>query len=665
MTLNPKNWLEALEFYYRYIRGKYPPEQAQRIENETNTAVFHYLLLAFGFQRENLRGKMSQEEIKAAKARMQKLSLQSLPKVREALQQIFDSLQVSQAVRNVSGGRINQWMKWMEQEPWYSNQRQRSKRVEDQCAPRRHYQYGQVDETKLMPGKGLPLKYTVPLKGISLQLTNDLDQLFSFLSSPFHASRVIGSVDESTARGYLKQARLFLGWFHFYHNPPIPLKQLSLDLIFPKIPEDVLEGMTYKERKQFWRQQKAALKQWIMDYFQFLSDKFHSYSPRTRVGKLNAIRAIAHFQYASEVDDAGDYLQIPLFTALKALQNEYEQQVKEWTVNRKYVADQSKKWPDVPEGKTALKVVQEEVVEPLRQCCRPRDSYGNFHEPHQLASFLEDFLTWVDLAIEPARRQQEVRTRRISLICPIARPEEVPLEGLYHPLPPPEVRDKRHDGTLDDNYLYKTYKLAGKVYPQGIWVKEICGYKTRKFHGNQTIVIPNRQFADGTRLYDYIESYLYGWWLPGSFRDSETYSWWDSELKGQQGRWITKGRMEFEPYDCCCLPPTQTTDLWSWGYLFPVPDLGIPYEDTTFSYAFAQPAHERIGKRITPHTMRYIWATWAFQVGLSDAQLRSLAAAMGCTVETLRKMYERSTPEEKRRPIEEAIDRLLLEELRL
>lgn len=57
--------------------------------------------------------------------------------------------------------------------------------------------------------------------------------------------------------------------------------------------------------------------------------------------------------------------------------------------------------------------------------------------------------------------------------------------------------------------------------------------------------------------------------------------------------------------------------------------------------------------------MRYVWATWGFQVGLSDAQLRSLAYAMGSTVETLRKMYERSTPKEKRHPIEEAIDQLL------
>ncbi len=59
--------------------------------------------------------------------------------------------------------------------------------------------------------------------------------------------------------------------------------------------------------------------------------------------------------------------------------------------------------------------------------------------------------------------------------------------------------------------------------------------------------------------------------------------------------------------------------------------------------------------------MRSIWATWAFQVGLTDQQKESLAYAMGHTVETLRKIYERCTPEEKRRPIEEAITELLFD----
>jgi hypothetical protein len=61
--------------------------------------------------------------------------------------------------------------------------------------------------------------------------------------------------------------------------------------------------------------------------------------------------------------------------------------------------------------------------------------------------------------------------------------------------------------------------------------------------------------------------------------------------------------------------------------------------------------------------MRSIWATWAFQVGLSDQQKESLAYAMGHTLRTLKKIYERCTPDEKRRPIEEAIDELLFETL--
>jgi hypothetical protein len=50
-------------------------------------------------------------------------------------------------------------------------------------------------------------------------------------------------------------------------------------------------------------------------------------------------------------------------------------------------------------------------------------------------------------------------------------------------------------------------------------------------------------------------------------------------------------------------------------------------------------------------------------VKLTDAELASLAYAMGHSVETLRKMYERCTPEEKLRPIFEAIDRHLFQRL--
>lgn len=54
--------------------------------------------------------------------------------------------------------------------------------------------------------------------------------------------------------------------------------------------------------------------------------------------------------------------------------------------------------------------------------------------------------------------------------------------------------------------------------------------------------------------------------------------------------------------------------------------------------------------------MRYFWATWGFQVGLSDIELRSLAYMMGHSVDTLRRMYAKLTPVEQQQAIEDAIN---------
>lgn len=663
MTLNPKNCLEALEFYYRFIDGKTLPRQAECVRNETNTAIFRHALVEFGFQREDFFRKMTAEETTQAKAFLRGLSIQSLPKMRGAIQRSFARFNVPQSSQNTYGARINQWITWAEAEDWWWNKRRRSATLQEQCAPPRPRKYGAVDETKLMPGKGKPLSYSIKPRETPPGLAQTLDKVFHFLADFYHPLRVIDCIGEATAQGCIKEARLLIGWRYRYHTPQVPLEQLTLDLIFPIVDEDELEEMSPKQRKLFWRQIKADFQQMIQAYFQFLENSQNSFSPRTRCMKLTNLLYVGYYQYATQVESKDEYDAIPLFQAIKGLLDEYQKQVSLWTVNREYVADQTKKFPEVPEGKTALRVVHETVIEPLRLCCRPRDSYGNFHSPKQLASFLEDFLIWCDLGLEPPGRQQEPRERRIALSCPVERPESVPADGCYHPLPPDHLRDRQPDGQLCDNYLYKVYELNGKPYPEGIWVKETRKYKTRKFHGIRRSIVRDREFADGTSVYDYLERYLYGWWIPGSFRDSQTYDWWDSHHQGLQGRWMTKGVMEFEPFGTCRLPINQADGAWSWIPLFPVPDLGIPYTDSTFSYAFSQPAHEWIGKRITPHTLRYIWATWAFQVNLSDAQLRSLAYAMGSTVETLRKLYERCTPEEKRHPIEEAIDQLLFAEL--
>lgn len=192
-------------------------------------------------------------------------------------------------------------------------------------------------------------------------------------------------------------------------------------------------------------------------------------------------------------------------------------------------------------------------------------------------------------------------------------------------------------------------------YPKGVWVLDTKKYKTMKKHGGQSIVIPNQEFEDGCCLYDYIERFLYGLWIVEGYKHQLLYDWWQPEMQGRRGRWLSTGRMEFNPMDVCSLPSNTQDSFWTWGYMFVVPKIGIPANGSSFAKIYETSSYRLIQKRISPHTLRYVWATWGFQVGLSDVELRSLAYALSHSVETLRQMYERCTPTEKRRPIEEAI----------
>ena len=102
---------------------------------------------------------------------------------------------------------------------------------------------------------------------------------------------------------------------------------------------------------------------------------------------------------------------------------------------------------------------------------------------------------------------------------------------------------------------------------------------------------------------------------------------------------------------------------YQWGYFFLKPRAGTPYDDKEFAQFFSTAAHKLTGKRIHPHLIRDMWATWAFQAGLTDHQRESLAYAMGMDVKTMQEIYEKCTPEEKRRPIEKVIDQVFLDML--
>ncbi|MBD1877091.1 hypothetical protein H6F75_26755 [Nodosilinea sp. FACHB-131] len=652
---------EVIEQFCDLIHLTQPEDRAKNICREVKSGAARFLAPALGFQPPHSRKRMRKVDQKAAMAFLSTKSVQLLPKMLGLMDAYFEERHIKLSIRNTYGGRLRKVHDFAAEQPWYPGYR-KSIRFQDECAPPLPG-LGDMTHTIVMPGKcNRKWRYRLTSDEIITQLQAELEDFRAFCCASHYLSRAIKICSESTANKHIETAELFLGWWIHYYQPEITPNDLSLQLLIPVITVDELEDLSPKVQKQKWREAKATVKAWVHNYFEFMGDHVGAYSPNTRLGRLHSLQRIAHWLYRHEVESLSEYNQIPIFQAIADLRREWKDKATEWKRQNKSVADRSKKWPDTPPNTTALAVLRQGLLTNLCLRCRPRSACGTLHKNLSQAKFYATFLMWAELAFEPPRRQQEFRTRRIALACPITRPREVPPDGFYHPLPPAEVRELDAEGKPKDNYLYKTYFHHGKEYPKGIWIRQITTYKTNRTYGQQDIILPNRMMPDGKPIYDYLESYLYGtWYCGGTHEAASLYDWWDPELKGRRGRWLTGGVMEFQPALQHVSHP-KVGD-WPWMPCFPTPNTGRAYTPSKMSSSLARAAHQWTGKRIAPHMMRNIWATWAFQVGLGDKAVHSLAYAMGTSYDILKRTYEKSTPEDKRRPIEEAVDEDLLEYL--
>jgi len=661
----PQNLFEVWTLYQLYIDAKNGSTQAKRILNEAQSAIMRILLRGLGYEQKQASTKMTRAEVSAAKAFMEGLGTDKLIGGRAAIETGFRLLNLSQASRNTYGNRLDQFLTWCEEQPWWRQSvaigPTKTTDKKNDHAPRMKRGHGITANNRLTGRRSVYITYQVQPEEITLRLKTELNAFYRFLTDPDRNDRWTERVSDSTAHIYLKHIRLMLGWFH---QKGTPRTDLSLDLLVPKLTKDALKSLTFEQREMCWRSHQLYIDNWICQYFEFLREEVDSKSPQTKRFKTHALTALAKFQYCTEVISDSGYQEIPVLRTLSKHSNKVREEVSIWNRRKDRVVPMDKKWPKVVEGQTALTTIRKQVVEELRLFCRPK-YLGNsqLRSSNSITSSLRDYIAWSTMTDMPARRQEESRSWRISLVCPIERPEEIPYNGFYHPLPPDSVRERDDDNLIADNYLYKTYVWKGKVYPEGIWVLDINNYKTQKRYGSQSIVIKNRQFADGNCFYDYIEHYLYGWWRPEEEADFSIYSWWDSSFIGQRGQWICLGRAEFKPQSFSCVTEQNTCNFWSWGYFFVMPRTGNSYTDSGFKEFFSKAVHKVIGQRITPHVLRDMWATWSYQVGLTDAQRESLAYAMGMDVKTLEDTYERCSPDEKRRPIEEVVDQVLFGEL--
>jgi hypothetical protein len=656
------NLAEALQLYYEFIESQNDSDRAERIIGESRSAVNRYLLPGFGLFDPGEGRKLTHQKVQEAEGMIKTLSVQRLLRAREAMEKGFELAQATQASRHTYGNRIEQFLQWAERQLWwYGSHRLK---IENQCCPKRP-RTGRRHPSKIsLTGRqGQYLGYRLKPEEMPPALRDDLAAFESFLVAKRHPQRFSKFIDQETANNYIKDVCLLLGWFSTYKTEPIAVTDLTLQDLIPVIDCAAAEVWGFGGRSAVGKSAQDFLRQWLCEYFNFIEQKNYSRSPRTLSNKITSLKRLAHFLYRDQVERYSDFQRIPPFIVLEEMGKTAVQEIQNWIKQKKSVSDRSLKWPDSKPGETVLTTIRREVVEPLRLECRPRRHKGDLRDPHVIAQSLLYYLLWMLVSDLPPRRQKVYRTMRIALSCPVKRPAEVPSDGFYFPLPPDEYRTKDINNSVADNYLYRAYIYNGTAYPNGVWLLNICSYKTDETYGAFTTVLPDRQFDDETSVYDYVEHYLCGWWMAVGCNNRLVYDWWEPQYQGQRGRWVTQGRMHFEPDFIYLGHHPDTSPLWCVGTVFPAPKTGKEAEKSGFASMFDRLSYRLIGKRVTPHLMRSIWATWAFQVGLTEREVRSLAYAMGHSVQMLRMMYERCTPDERMRPIEEAIDRVLFKAL--
>ncbi|MDA0268395.1 MAG: hypothetical protein O3A14_15915 [Cyanobacteria bacterium] len=653
--MNPRNCLDVYEIYRMYLFASLPETTARGKWNKFKTAMLRYVLPGLGFERADYKRKLTQDEVQNAESFMTTIWVRSMSRFEALVDAGLQMQEASPSSVNTYRSAIRQFSEWGSHEIWWPNARGASGFAQGQLCPPRAPR-GQAKKPPKLMERGELVSYGLKRHQLPAALQTQMRDMESFLTAADYPLRLIDCIEETTYRNYEKSCLLMLGWFHHYHQPVIAREDLTLNLLFPIMPEAELEAMTPRQRKQFWKEQRAVIQGWLGQYRQFLRLHQKSDNPRTWLTKLEALLAIGHYQWKDHVDYKADYRKIPLLTYIREELSKVQDDIKRWSSSGLYASDQALKMPNViPGEETALGAIRRETLEHLRYKCRPRTATrGKIRSAYALACSHQRFLMWAHLSLIPARRQKTLRTTRIATCCPVQRPESVPADGLYHPIPPDAVLSKRHDGSVAENWLCRVYAYGGQTYPGGAWLHIVRNYKTWKTHGDQVLVLPDWEFDDDQTLYELLERHLNGYWLVGNCRGSRNYDGDTPQCwQGTRGKWITHGRYTFLPKDFCLVDCTRT--YWTWGYLYVMPEAGLPMEEGDFCDAFAHGALKATGKWTTPHLMRSIWATWGFTVLKTDQELRSLAYAMGMTLETMRKIYERCTPETKYEPIQNAI----------
>lgn len=602
----PESISEALEIYHQYLKAAESHKKAGEILNLTRTALTRYTLPSWGCPAPAGR-KPTRAETNTAAQFLLSCPLEKIKGALEAQAKVFDELGSNPTQRNTYSSKLKNFVDWIKKQGWLSDDDQESPK---NYTPRMNlykfcYKKNTTNRTKLRP-------YGLKPTDASEKLNKEIKELVKFLSIERYPGRLIDSIKPSVAKQYETKLYQIFGWFVKYKN--IQPQELTFDDLVP------ISGKYNKAQEET----KKYVEEWICSLLNFL-EKERKCAKTTLVSHLRAILALTKFQFRT-VTKKFDYNDILVVEVIRRYSTDLQKKSK----GSDPVADQALKWLD-------LEDIFEKIVAPLREECQYRGLRGQLRSINAITCSFHIFIMWGMLTLRPPRRQQELRGLKIGLSCSLKKkPKDLLLGEFIHPLP------------LDRNDVVKNYKgeeednrYHGFLFKSedGKWYMDMSpeSYKTGKTYKHQQLEVPNTSFPDGKCFYDYLEAYLYGYW-----RNSKG-NWISggktTQSANQQGKWYSL-RMNFNPLD---------------NYLFVKRSGGDFFSQNDITAIFKNAAYRLTGQQVTPHLLRDIYATWFLDQAYTEDRITSLAYAMGHSVKMLRSIYDQRRPEQKNRPIEEAL----------
>src|SRR5919199_244934 len=638
---------DALLAYKSYLESTEKMVKAKQIYSKTKSAIVRHLIAGWD---ESLMPKSSRQPTKTETTQIQEfLEKTPVSKLNEALEvqeRVFEKYNVTQSSRNVYKSRLENLINWVRKQGWIESGGRCSSSRRN---PKMRHGHGIRDKKRLTNRATKLDNYSLKTHSSwntqkVKKLVEEVNQFHEYLVNERYPGRLAEPVKPLSARDYVKHLYEILGWLVNYKH--IQPEKLNLNLLVPtslQILNKNLNLMAFpKAQEKFIKQNKSLggkighyVDIWICELLTFLEKERCCQSKRSLRNVLFAIHAFIRYQYIGQTKDA-NYKDIPAIVEI----NKHILACNKAIKNQKPIANIEMKWLELDQ-------VHQQIVEPLRLECEFQNFSGLSRPIPTIVGSFRKFIVWGLLTYRAPRRQQELRELKIALYCQIEdKPKNLSPNQFIHPLSCDRDTDKYH------GYLYKD--------TDGKWYQDITleSYKTGKSYKHQKLPIPDKQFIDGQSFYDYLEAYLYGYW------------------RDKKGNWVSAGNTTEAPsaghklyaLQMALRPESNdksvshddcNTTFHKCDFVFVSRRKGTPLSDTTFGSLYKNSAYRLTGQLLTPHLLRDIYASWFLDREYTEDVIRSLAYAMGHSVEELRGNYDKRKAQRKHEPIQKNLDETL------